>query len=241
MAALPLPFVLATGNPHKAREINEIFVALVDEPLAAWALTFGSNTYGYAFDRPEAFARRMQDRAVRFGTAPGPAGELEELGEAPDVEETGTTLEENARIKATALSRAMDMLAIADDTGLEVDALDGAPGIYAARYSGPKATYAENVAKLLRELEGVYPALRTARFVTVALAFWPDGREIAVRGVVEGVIAAVPAGDTGFGYDPVFVPVEGDGRTFAQMTADEKHAISHRGRAFAALAVALAT
>ena len=137
--------------------------------------------------------------------------------------------------------RPSGVLAIADDTGLEVDALDGAPGVYAARYAGADATYADNVAKLLRELEGVYPALRTARFATVAIACWPDGREVAVRGEVEGVIAADAAGESGFGYDPVFVPTEGDGRTFAQMTAAEKHAISHRGRAFATLARALST
>ena len=221
MPSLPLPFVLSTGNADKAREINEIFVALIDEPLAAWAITAGADTFGYAFDRPGA-------RALPT-----------ELDAVPDVEETGATLEENARIKAKALSEVMGMLAIADDTGLEVDALDGAPGIYAARYSGEHATYADNVAKLLRELEGTYPALRTARFATVALAYWPDGRELAVRGEVEGVIAAAPSGEGGFGYDPVFVPTEGDGRTFAQMTAAEKHAISHRGRAFSALAVAL--
>jgi XTP/dITP diphosphohydrolase len=223
MPSLPLPLVLSTGNADKAREINEIFVALIDEPLAAWAITAGNGTFGYAFDRPGAPALPT------------------ELDAAPDVEETGATLEENARIKAKALSDAMGTLAIADDTGLEVDALDGAPGIYAARYSGEHATYAGNVAKLLRELEGTYPALRTARFATVALAYWPDGRELAVRGEVEGVIAAAPSGEGGFGYDPVFVPTEGDGRTFAQMTAAEKHAISHRGRAFSALAVALST
>jgi XTP/dITP diphosphohydrolase len=161
------------------------------------------------------------------------------LPSIPDVEETGATLEENARIKATGLAGALGMLTIADDTGLEVDALDGAPGVYSARYAGPDATYDDNVAKLLRELEGVYPALRTARFATVALARWPDGRELVERGEVEGVITAAPAGHNGFGYDPVFVPTEGDGRTFAQMTAAEKHALSHRGRAFAALVAAL--
>ena len=133
------------------------------------------------------------------------------------------------------------LLAFADDTGLEVDAIDGAPGVHAARYAGPDATYADNVAKLLRELEGVYPALRTARFATVAMTCWPDGREVASRGEVEGVIAAAPAGEHGFGYDPVFVPTEGDGRTFAEMTGAEKHAVSHRGRAFAALAETLST
>jgi XTP/dITP diphosphohydrolase len=223
--SLPLPFVLSTGNPDKAREISEIFVGLTGEPLAAWAITLGADTFGYAFDHPEHIVAT--------------AGALPVLVTAPDVEETGTTLEANARIKASALASAMNMLAIADDTGLEVDALEGAPGVYAARYAGPDATYADNVAKLLRELEGVYPTLRNARFATVALARWADGREIAVRGTVEGVIAAIPAGANGFGYDSVFVPVEGDGRTFAQMSAGEKHAISHRGRAFSALATEL--
>jgi XTP/dITP diphosphohydrolase len=120
-------------------------------------------------------------------------------------------------------------------------AIAAAPGVYAARYAGPDATYADNVAKLLRELEGVYPALRTARFATVAIACWPDEHEVVARGEVEGVIAAAPAGEHGFGYDPVFVPTEGDGRTFAQMSAAEKHAVSHRGRAFAALAETLTT
>jgi XTP/dITP diphosphohydrolase len=227
MPTLPLPFVLATGNPDKAREISEIFVALIDEPLAAYAIEVGSVTFGYALDRPADLA--------------GAVARVRNLHEAPDVEETGATLDENARIKATALCEATGLLAIADDTGLEVDALDGAPGIYAARYSGPDASYADNVTKLLRELEGVYPALRTARFATVALARWPDGKEVVVRGEVEGVIAATRTGERGFGYDPVFVPVEGDGRTFAQMSTAEKHAISHRGRAFSALALALST
>ena len=159
--------------------------------------------------------------------------------DVPDVVEDGLTLEDNARLKAVAICDATGQAAIADDTGLEVDALEGAPGVYSARYAGPGATYRDNVTKLLRELEGVYPALRTARFATVALARWPDGRELVARGEVEGVIAATPAGDNGFGYDPVFVPTEGDGRTFAQMAAAEKHALSHRGRAFAALVVAL--
>ena len=225
MAALPLPFVLATGNADKAREINEIFVALIDEPLAAFALTLGPETFGYLLDRPGDLADRV----------PRPHG----LVTAPDVEETGATLVENARIKATALTAAMGMLAIADDTGLEVDALGGAPGVHAARFAGPDATYADNVAKLLREMHDA--PVRAARFATVAIACWPDGREVAVRGEVAGVIAAEPAGRNGFGYDSVFVPTEGGGRTFAQMTPDEKHAISHRGRAFVALARALST
>jgi len=227
VSAFPLPLVLATGNADKAREITEIFVTRLDEPLAARALTASGETYGFLVDRLGTSATRPLD------------DEVDDFATAPDVEETGTTLEENARIKASALADASGMLSVADDTGLEVDALEGAPGVYSARYAGPNATYADNVAKLLREMEGVYPALRTARFATVALAHWPDGREIAVRGEVKGVIAAIAAGDNGFGYDPLFVPTEGDGRTFAQMAAAEKHAVSHRGRAFAALVDAL--
>jgi XTP/dITP diphosphohydrolase len=154
----------------------------------------------------------------------------------PDVEETGETLEDNARLKAVALCAATGLPAVADDTGLAVDALDGAPGVYSARYAGDDATYADNVHKLLSALDGVAAPDRTARFTTVALARWPDGRDVAAIGEVEGLIAGAPRGDGGFGYDPVFVPVEGDGRTFAEMTAAEKHQVSHRGRAFRTLA-----
>jgi XTP/dITP diphosphohydrolase len=153
-----------------------------------------------------------------------------------EVEENGETLIDNARLKANAVVRATGEAAIADDTGLEVDALGGAPGVRAARYAGEDVTYADNVAKLLRELDGVDGARRTARFTTVALAAFPDGREVVAVGEVEGVIADAPRGQGGFGYDPVFVPVESDGRTFAQLSADEKHALSHRGRAFRTLA-----
>jgi XTP/dITP diphosphohydrolase len=130
-------------------------------------------------------------------------------------------------------------LAVADDTGLEVDALDGRPGVWAARYAGPGATYADNVAKLLAELEGVPSERRRARFRTVALALFPDGREIVAEGMVDGAIAGAPRGDGGFGYDPVFVPDGRDGRTFAEMTTAEKAAVSHRGRALRALAARL--
>jgi XTP/dITP diphosphohydrolase len=158
----------------------------------------------------------------------------------PDVDETGTTLVENARLKAAAVAAATGEAAVADDTGLLVDALDGAPGVWSARFAGEAATYADNVAKLLRELIGVAPGRRTARFETVALIRWPDGGEVVATGAVEGVIATEARGDGGFGYDPVFVPAEGDGRTFAELTPDEKHALSHRGRAFRALAEELA-
>ena len=157
----------------------------------------------------------------------------------PDVEETGSTLEENARLKAVALVSATGEAAVADDTGLEVAALDGAPGVHSSRYAGEGASYADNVAKLVQALSGVAPEDRRARFRTVALARWPDGREVVAEGVVDGVIAEEPAGDGGFGYDPLFVPDEGDGRTFAQMSLAEKNALSHRARAFRTLATLL--
>ena len=154
--------------------------------------------------------------------------------EVQEVDETGETLEENARLKAAALVDATGMAAVADDTGLEVVALGGRPGVRSSRYSGEDATYADNVALLLKELgEGED---RRARFRSVALVRFPDGRELSAEGVMEGTIAEAARGDGGFGYDPVFVPDEGDGRTFAEMTPDEKHAVSHRGRAFRELA-----
>jgi XTP/dITP diphosphohydrolase len=158
----------------------------------------------------------------------------------PDVEETGTTLIENARLKAAAIAAATGEAAVADDTGLAVDALGGAPGVWSARFAGEGATYADNVSKLLHELDGVDPEKRTARFETVALVRWPDGREVSATGAVDGVIATEPLGTRGFGYDPVFIPTEGDGSTFAELTPLEKHAVSHRGRAFRALAAELA-
>ena len=172
------------------------------------------------------------------------AAELHALLALPDVElftladwpgavapaETGDTLRANARIKALAAVALTGLPAIADDTGLEVDALQGAPGVHAARYAGPKATYAENVAKLLRELAGVPPERRTARFRTVCYAAWPDGMEMSADGVLAGTITEAPRGANGFGYDPVFVP-KGETRTYAELTDEEKNAISHRARA----------
>ncbi len=160
----------------------------------------------------------------------------------PDVDETGDTVEDNARLKAEALVQATGSAAVADDTGLEVEALGGAPGVYSARFAGEGATYAENVAKLLAELDAAGasgPGERRARFRTVALAAFPDGREVVAEGTVEGTIALAPEGDGGFGYDPVFIP-DGSDRSFAAMTRAEKDACSHRGRAFRALASALA-
>jgi XTP/dITP diphosphohydrolase len=160
----------------------------------------------------------------------------------PEVVEDGATLVDNARLKARALMRATGAAAVADDTGLEVDALGGAPGVYAARYAGEDATYADNVDKLLRDLGmlGDGGGDRRARFKSIAFVAFPDGSEVWAEGVLEGTIAAAPRGDNGFGYDPVFEPDSGDGRTFAEMSAAEKDAMSHRGRAFRSLARTLA-
>ncbi|MEY2437373.1 MAG: XTP/dITP diphosphohydrolase [Acidimicrobiaceae bacterium] len=154
-----------------------------------------------------------------------------------DVVEDADTLEANARLKAVAVSEGADAAAVADDTGLEVDALGGAPGVLSARFAGEGATYADNVLKLLDALVEL-PEMdqRTAQFRTVALVRFPDGREITASGSVSGIITPGPRGTGGFGYDQVFQPDEGDGRTFAEMSPEEKHAISHRGRAFRALA-----
>lgn len=155
----------------------------------------------------------------------------------PDVVEDAGSLLGNARLKAAALCAATGMPAVADDTGLEVGALDGAPGVDAAHYAGEGSTYAENRAKLLSELAGV--ADRRAAFKTVAIVVWPDGSELHVEGVCPGVITTVERGEIGFGYDSVFQPDEGGGATFAEMGVEAKNAISHRGRAFRALLAAL--
>ena len=160
----------------------------------------------------------------------GPAWQVE--AEDPGVEETGETFEENALMKARALAAAAGSLAVADDSGIEIDALGGAPGVRSARW----ASEGDWIPLVLRELDGVPPTGRGCRYVCAAAAVWPRGREEVVRGTVEGVVPPAPRGTGGFGYDPVMVPVEGDGRTFAEMTDEEKHALSHRGRAFRALA-----
>jgi XTP/dITP diphosphohydrolase len=175
---------------------------------------------------------------------PDKLGELRELLDLPGVEfvslrdvpgavspvEDGATLEANARIKALAAARLSGLPAIADDTGLEVDSLDGRPGVHAARYAGPGATYAANVVKLLHELAGVPDARRTARFRTVCVACLPDGRERVAEGVLEGRITTAPRGSAGFGYDPVF-ELAATGRTLAELEPHEKNALSHRALA----------
>jgi XTP/dITP diphosphohydrolase len=157
---------------------------------------------------------------------------LGEFPGAPDVVEDGTTCEANAIKKAVSAAQFTRLPAVADDTGLMVDMLNGRPGVYAARYAGEHATYDDNCRKLLRELDGVPKALRTARFVTVAAIAKPTGDKPAVvDGVLDGLIAEQPAGDRGFGYDPIFFVPELN-RTLAQLTPDEKNRISHRARAF---------
>lgn len=166
----------------------------------------------------------------------GVVGEIVRGLEWDDVDETGRTLEENALLKAGAVAAATGLPALADDTGLEVESLGGRPGVYSARFAGPDATYADNVAKLLSELEGVMD--RRARFRTVVAVVDPrSGGRWTAEGVVEGRITEAPRGGEGFGYDPVF---EVDGRTFAEMSSEEKNRISHRAKAIRALAELLA-
>jgi XTP/dITP diphosphohydrolase len=180
------------------------------------------------------------DKAAEIAAILGDAVDLAPRpAEIPDVVEDGDSLEDNARLKAVAIVEATGEPALADDTGLEVDALDGAPGVHSARFAGEDAGYQDNVDHLLASLDGVAEPERTARFRTVALLRRPDGSEVVVEGTVGGRITTEPRGAGGFGYDPVFAPHEGGGRTFAELTADDKHAISHRGRAFRALAARL--
>jgi XTP/dITP diphosphohydrolase len=156
---------------------------------------------------------------------------LDEFPGAPDVVEDGDTCEANAVKKACAIAEYTGLPAVADDTGLEVDALGGRPGVYAARYAGEHATYEDNCRKLLLELTGVSPAQRTARFLTVAAIALPSGRVRVAQGVLDGMIAEEASGTLGFGYDPVFFVPE-LGKTLAQLSADQKNTISHRAKAF---------
>ncbi len=161
--------------------------------------------------------------------------------DVPDVEESESTLQGNALLKARALVEATGVAAIADDTGLFVEALGGRPGVLSARYAREGATYEENVAKLLEELAGVAAPERGAAFRTVIAVAYPAGESLWVEGVLEGRIAVAGRGANGFGYDPVFEPNDGAGRTLAEFSTDEKNATSHRARALRALAAALAS
>ncbi|WP_211320139.1 RdgB/HAM1 family non-canonical purine NTP pyrophosphatase [Hymenobacter nivis] len=158
---------------------------------------------------------------------------LADIGCHEELPETQDTLEGNARQKADYVRQHYGVACFADDTGLEVTALDGAPGVYSARYAGPQREAADNVAKLLRELAGRPD--RTAQFRTVVALAQADGSTRTFAGAVAGSIAEAQRGTGGFGYDPVFVPAGGDGRTFAEMSGAEKNQISHRARAVAGL------
>ena len=176
-----------------------------------------------------------------FGLDTVSAGDLD----LPEPEETGTTFEENAALKALAAARGAGLPALADDSGLAVDALDGAPGIHTARWAGPNRDFGlamEKVQRLLQDKGAITPEARRARFVSVLSLAWPDGHTENFKGVVEGTLVWPPRGSKGFGYDPMFLP-DGFDKTFGEMTGEEKHGwlpgmdpLSHRARAFAALA-----
>jgi XTP/dITP diphosphohydrolase len=155
--------------------------------------------------------------------------------DVPEVDETAPTLEGNALLKAWALVRATGQAAIADDTGLFVDALDGRPGVRSARYAGEHASDDDNVARLLSELAGLAAPQRGARFRTVIAVAYPSGEEFCVDGVLEGEITTTRRGEHGFGYDPVFEPRDTPGRTLAELTLAQKNEVSHRARALRAL------
>ena len=160
---------------------------------------------------------------------------LADFPTAPEIEEDGTTCEANALKKARETASATGIPSIADDTGLEVDALGGRPGVFAARYAGEHATYEDNCRKLLKELDGVPPSRRTARFITVAALAVPGGHTQVASGTLVGVIAERCIGTQGFGYDPVFFVPE-LGCTLAELTAEKKNRISHRAKAFRSMA-----
>lgn len=160
---------------------------------------------------------------------------MAEAGFTEDIEENGSTFEENSVIKAKSVWRVTGGLVLADDSGLEVDVLDGAPGVYSARYAGEGATDADRNNKLLRALDGIPEDKRSARFVCAIAAVFPDGSSLVVRETCEGIIAFEPKGNKGFGYDPLFYVPE-YGLTVAQMESDLKNRISHRGKAMIKLA-----
>ncbi len=188
-------------------------------------------------------ATRNPDKGRELAALLGDVGitirTLAEFPGAPEVEEDGETCEANATKKAVTIARATGLPAVADDTGLMVEALGGRPGVHAARYAGDGATYEDNWKKLLRELTGVPREKRRAQFVTVAAIADPKGTVSLVRGVLDGLIAEAPVGTRGFGYDPVFFVPE-LGKTLAQLAPDEKNRISHRAKAFAKLKELLA-
>jgi len=154
-----------------------------------------------------------------------------------EAEETGTTFYENAKIKAASGCKDSSLACIADDSGLVVDALDGRPGVYSARYGGEDLPYPEKMAMLVKELDGVPTEKRTARFVSCVVCVFPDGSELVAEGKCEGYIGYEPKGDNGFGFDPIFYTENG---SFAELSAEQKDAISHRGNALRSFSEKLA-
>jgi len=178
-------------------------------------------------DKTREFQEMLGDLSVAIKT-------LEDFQQVGEIYEDADSLEGNALKKAREAYHATGVPSIADDTGLEVGYLNGAPGVYSARYAGPRATYADNCEKLLRDMRGVPPRRRAARFRCVIAFVKEEGQFRLVEGVCRGVITEAPRGESGFGYDPVFLPI-GQGATFGEMVPDEKNAVSHRARAIAEL------
>jgi len=177
---------------------------------------------------------KVREFAVLLSGLPVRLRSLAEFADVPEVPEEGSTFAENATTKALAYARFTGVAALADDSGLEVDALDGAPGVHSARYAGPAQDSQANIDKLLAELSTTAEPQRAARFRCVVVLAWPDGRILQARGVCDGRIVSSRRGDGGFGYDPIFFYPPA-GMTFAEMPAAAKNAISHRARAIAAL------
>ena len=175
--------------------------------------------------------RELKELLADFGLDILP---LDHFPQVREIVEDGDTFFENAMKKAKTVSEKTGFLAIADDSGLEVDALKGAPGVYSARYAGEDATDEQNYLKLLDEMKDIPTEKRGAQFRCVIVAYRPDGRWVSAEGICRGRITSSPRGDKGFGYDPVFVP-EGETRTMAELTREEKNRISHRGKALGIL------
>src|SRR5712692_8276657 len=173
---------------------------------------------------------KLEEYCAIFSDVPFRLLSLHDVQLDIDIEETGTTFAENATLKAHAYAQASGVLSLADDSGLEIDALEGAPGVYSARFAGPETSYEERFRLILAKLQGWSGAQRSARFRCVIALAEPSGTCQLVEGVIEGVIADTPRGESGFGYDPIFFVPE-LGKTFAELAPDLKNRISHRGRA----------
>jgi XTP/dITP diphosphohydrolase len=181
-------------------------------------------------------AHKVTEMRALLGDLPVRLVGASDFPHVPEPEETGTTFAENACIKASEVAKATGHYSLADDSGICIDALDGRPGVYSARWAGPDSGAKEWIAKTLTELDGVPDEQRTARYVCALALAAPDGRILAeAEGTFEGVIVDAPRGTGGFGYDPIFGLTDGTGRTAAELTPEQKDALSHRGNAVRAL------